>query len=273
MFKKIIILCATCALSLPAFAGNNIFTDKNFGQDEFNLISKDLSSAFAHTTNSGGSSLGKIWGVEAGIVAGILEANNLKEIAEQVSGETQDELAYLPYAGIIAGVSLPFGIGGEMSMIPSTDLGDGSLSNLSTSLRWSVTDFIPIVGTFSPVKIVARMSVGKTEMDYTFSTTGSSTEKADFSIKNTEFGLTAGFNMFIVEPYIGLSTVKTKSTIHASTDLALPGVETDRTLTSDISGMRTIAGVLLKLPLLRIGLEYSNMQSSNRYTLKISLKI
>ncbi len=273
MFKKITILCATCAFSVSALAATNIFTDDNFGQEEFDLVSKDLGAAFVHTTNSGGSSLGKIWGVEAGIVAGVLKSKNLQTVAESISGSSQSELSNLPYAGIIAGIALPFGIGGELSMVPKVDLGDGSFSNTSFALRWSLTDFVPLVGGFSPVKIAFKMSYGKAALDYTFSLTGSSTETADFSIKNTEFGVVAGFNMFIVEPYIALSTVKTSSDIAAATDLVLPGVSSSRNLSSSFSGFRSVAGVLLKLPLLRIGLEYSNLNSLNRYTLKFSLKI
>ncbi|MGH1467462.1 MAG: DUF6588 family protein [Bdellovibrionales bacterium] len=272
MLKKLILLSSLFFIAGPAFGqSGNIFTDPDFGREEFDLISEDLSAAFVHTTNSGGSSLGSVWGVEAGIVAGLLEADNLQKVAESISGEDQDELAYLPYAGIVAGLSLPFGIGGEVSMVPEVDLDDGSFSNFSASLRWSITDMIPLVGSFSPLKITTHLSHGTTAMDYAFSLSGSSTENADFSIKNTEIGVTAGFNLFILEPYLGFSTVKTKSTLIATTDF--PGVTNPDEFNASFSGARMKAGLLLKLPLLRFGLEASTLHSSTRYTFKMSLKI
>ncbi len=279
MFKQMLLIIAAFGFTTQAFAQDNIFTNLDeFGAKEFELVSEDLSAAFVHTTNSGGSSLGSIWGVEAGIVAGILEADNLQSIAEDISGESQDELAYLPYAGIAAGIALPFGIGGELSMVPEVDLGDGSFSNLSTRLRWSITDMIPLVGSFSPVKIAAHASYGQTDMDYTFSLTGNSKETAAFEMKNTEIGVTAGFNMFLIEPYIGLSTVRGKSSLNATTSGAIPsgpGIPQigDQNRSASVNGTRAVLGVLLKLPLLRFGLEASTLHSSTRYTFKMSLKI
>ncbi len=275
MIKKITLSLIAMTFSLQTFGNSNIFTDEDFGKAEFKKASKDLVSAFAHTTNSGGSSLGSIWGVEVGIVAGGLDAKNIREVAEEVSGSSApDELKFLPYAGIIAGVSLPFGIGGELSLIPKTDIDDASFSNQSIALKWSITDMIPLVGSFSPLKITTRFAYGSTDLNASFSASGNSTETVDFSIKNTEIGVTAGFNLFLIEPYIGLSSVSSDSDLNASTNnTSIPVQFRERNFDTSLSGTRTILGVLFKLPLLRFGLEMSNMQSTNRYTAKLSLKI
>jgi len=275
MFKRILLVLTASLFVVTAHAqSESIFTDPDFGNEEFDLASKDLTSAFLHTTNSGGSSLGSIWGVEAGLVFGALESDNLRAAAESASGEEQEDLKYLPYAGIVAGVSLPFGIGAELSMIPEVDVADVSLGSYSGSLRWTVTDFIPFVGGFSPLKITARASYGSTDVSYETSLNGGSTETADFSIKNTEFGVTAGFNLFILEPYIGLSTVNSKTRLDAETNNPLVPVNLrEKNLRASLSGTRALAGLLFKLPLLRFGLEVSNYQGMNRYTGKISFKI
>ena len=281
MLKKILIkislLISAFLFTTTAFAqSSGIFTDEDFGEEEFKAASKDLSAAFLHTTNSGGSSLGNLWGVELGLVFGGLESRNLQMAAESATEQEQDELKYLPYAGLIAGVSLPFGIGAEASLIPETDIGDGSFSNLSLSARWSITDLIPIVGSFSPLKIVARVSYGQTDFAYLTSLTGGrSTEDADFSVKNLEIGATAGFSLFILEPYVGISTVQSESELNASSDLSIPipGLVNERRLTDDRSGTRVLGGLLFKFPLMRFGLEVSNYQGINRYTGKLSFKI
>lgn len=277
MFKKVLLTLASLSFVATASAQNDaIFTDANFGKAEFDLASKDLAAAFVHTTNSGGSSLGSIWGVEAGLVFGAVESNNLRAAAENASGEPQEDLKYLPYAGIIAGVAMPFGIGAELSFIPDVDIGsgEGSFGSYSGSIRWSLTDFVPLAGSFSPLKIVARASYGSTDFNYETSLNGGSKETADFNITNTEFGLTAGFNLFILEPYIGLSTVKSKTSLDAvTTNPLIPINLREKNLRASPSGTRAIVGLLFKLPLLRFGLEMSNYQGVNRYTGKISLKI
>lgn len=273
MLKKIALSIAALTFSFSAFGQDNIFTDAGFSQENFKLASKDLVSAFAHTTNSGGSSLGSLWGVEAGVVFGALDADNLTKAAKSVSNDVPDEFKYIPYAGIVAGVALPFGIGGELSFVPKTSVGDGSFANQSIGLRWAITDMVPLVGSWSPLKITARAAFGSADFKSSFSATGGSTETVDFELKNTEFGVTAGFNFFLVEPYLGLSTVKSSSDLAATSDISLPGINPNARFSADLSGARTILGVLLKLPLLRIGLEMSNMQSTTRYTAKISLKI
>jgi len=278
MFKKILLILSSFIFVATASAqtDGSVFTNENFGKEEFDLASKDLTAAFIHTTNSGGSALGSLWGVEVGLVFGALESDNLRAAAESASGEDQEDLKYLPYAGIIAGVALPFGIGAEVSMVPEVEIGsgEGSFGSFSGSLRWSITDMIPLVGTFSPLKITALASYGSTDFNYETSLGAGSTEAADFNIKNTEIGVVAGFNLFLLEPYIGLSSVSSKSNLNATSDNSfLPLDQRTRSFSSSPSGARTKLGVLFKLPLLRFGLELSNYQGVNRYTGKISLKI
>jgi hypothetical protein len=278
MYKKVLLSLVSLLFVATANAqSDSIFTDDNFGKEEFDLASKDLTSAFLHTTNSGGSSLGNIWGFEVGLVFGGLESDNLRTAAESASGEPQDDLKYLPYAGLIGGVSLPFGIGAEVSLIPEVDIGegDGSFGSYSGSLRWTVTDFIPLVGSFSPLKITARLSYGTTDFVYETSLNGgTSKETAEFNIENTEYGVTAGFNLFILEPYVGLSHVSSKSSMDAATtNPIIPVNLREKNLRSSLSGTRGMVGLLFKLPLLRFGLEMSNYQGVNRYTGKISFKI
>lgn len=260
-----------------SFAQSNIFTNNSFDDEDFRRISKDLASSFVHTTNSGGSSLGSVFGFEVGLVFGGVESKYLKDQAEEITGEEQDQFQYLPYAGLIAGVSLPAGIGAEASVIPKVQIGDddGEFSNYSGSLRWTVTDIIPIVGTFSPLKITAKASYNETSLYYTYDGSGTSTETADFSISNFEYGAVVGVNLVVVEPYVGVTHVKTSSKLDATTDYVspLPGlVIEDQHFEADLEGTRIQAGVLLKLALFRFGLELSNLQGVNRYTAKLSLK-
>lgn len=260
--------------SSSALAADNIFTSPDFVKEDFKTIMKDLSGAFSHTTNSGGANLGTVFGVEAGIVAGAIEADNFKGVAERLSGQVQEDLKYLPSGGIAAGIALPMGFGAELSMIPNIDFKDGSFSNTSLAARWSVTDMFPLVGSFSPIKIALRGSYGIADLHYNFSLTANDQEQVDIKLKSTEIGAVAGFNLIFLEPYIALSSVESKGELDAIVKLSAGGFNQSTKIaeTADHSGMKTALGILFKMPLIRIGLEYSTLNSVNRYTAKIALK-
>lgn len=260
-----------------AFAANNIFTDVGFSQQDFKNVSKDLASAFSHTTNSGAASLGKVFGLELGLVAGGVESKYLKDKAEEISGEPQDQFKYLPYAGVVFGFSSAYGLGIEASIIPEIELGggDGEFSNYSGALKWTLTDLIPLAGSFSPIKIALHTSYGETNLYYTYNGSGVSTETADFNISNFEYGLTLGLDVYFLEPYLSVGYVKTTSMLDAATDYVppIPGlIIADQHFDAKLEGARLKAGLLLKLPFFRFGLEMSNLQSANRYTAKLSVK-
>lgn len=254
----------------PAFSqiDQSIFLDSlNFDQSDFDDISKDLSGAFAFSTNSGGASLGKIWGVELGLVLGVTEGNNIQRIAEENTGEEQDDLGYLPSGGLVAGVGLPFGIGVEANIIPELEFSDITVSNYSLAVRWEITDMIPLVGSFSPLKLAIRASYGDANFQFQ-----DETESADFNISNTEFAAIAGFNLFVAEPYISLSHLQSSTDLNAESRNALFPAEVS--FDSRLKMTKFTAGVLFKLTVLRLGLEYVNFDTGvNRYTAKVSFKI
>jgi len=256
----------------PAFSqfDDSIFLD-NFSRKDFRDVSKDLGGAFAFSTNSGGASLGKLWGVELGLAFGVTEGDNIKRIAEENSGEEQDSLSFIPSGGLIAGVGLPFGIGIEANIIPELDFSDVTVSNYSFAARWEVTEMLPLVGSFSPLKLALRLSYGDANFQYK-----DNTESANFDIKNTEIAAIAGFNLMIAEPYISVSRVESSSNLDASSTNPLAdslGIG-DVNYNADLTMTKLTAGVLFKLTFLRLGLEYVNFDTGvNRYTAKVSFKI
>ena len=239
----------------------------NFGQKKFDDVSKDLGAALSFTTNSGGASLGELWGVELGLVLGLTDASKIERIARENSGDDSN-LGYLIYGGLIAGVALPFGIGFEANIIPELETSNVSLSNFAIAARWEITNRIPLVGSFSPLKLALRASYGDSNFKYQ-----DSTEKANIDIKNTEIAAIAGFNLFLVEPYISLGYIKTSADLHAESKRE----ESDSfgvSLDSDLDATKFTAGILFKLTVLRLGFEYARFNTDvNRYTAKLSIKI
>ena len=243
---------------------DSIFLE-DFTQEDFDSVSEEVGGAFSFTTNSGGSSLGKIWGVELGLVFGVTESANLNRIAEENTGEDQ-ELGYIPTGGLIAGVALPFGIGFEANIIPDLDISDVGVSNFAIAARWEITDMIPLAGSFSPLKLALRASYGDSKFSYQ-----DSLEEAEINVSNTEVAAIAGFNLFVAEPYISLSYLNSSTDLNAESRSITPlEVQYD----SDFSTTKFTAGVLFKLTILRLGLEYTNFDTGvDRYTAKVSFKI
>lgn len=266
--KAILALLFITALGNHAYAqsADAIFTDLSFDQRDFNDISKDLTGAFSFTTNSSASSLGSLWGVEVGLVAGVTPADNIKRIAEEKSGDAQDELKYLPSGGLIGGVALPFGIGFEANFIPKLEFGDASFSNTQLAARWEITDVVPIVGTFSPLKLAIRLSHGSARFDYI-----SGEESADISLDTTEIAAMASVKLLLIEPYLNLSHVKSTADLNAESKN--PAFPVSRSFDSSFKGTKLTAGLLFKLAIIRFGFEYSTLNDIERYTAKFSFKI
>ena len=267
-------LLGTAALAPPAhgetinFIESSIFFN-GFDEEDFDDVSKDLGAAFAFSTNSGGSSLGKLWGIEAGLLFGVTNASNIARIVKEHSGKDQSELARIPSGGLIAGVAFPFGIGIEANIIPKLDVSDASFSNSALAVRWEITDTTPLIGGFSPLKLALRASYGNSGFDYQ-----DNTEKANFNIKNTEIAAIAGFNLFLVEPYISLGYLKTSVDLNAKSKSLLLEIPAEINLDSSLSTTKFTTGILFKLPIIRFGFEHVNFSGGvNRYTAKLSFKI
>lgn len=266
--KAILAILFITALGSQTYAQSSdaIFTDLDFNQQDFSDMSKDLTGAFSFTTNSSASSLGSLWGFEVGLVAGITPADNIKRIAEEMSGDAQDELKYLPSGGLIGGVALPFGIGVELNLIPKLDFGDVSFSNTQIAARWEITNMIPIVGAFSPLKLALRLSHGNTGFDYS-----SGEESAEISLKSNEIAALASVNLILIEPYLSVSHVKSTGDLDAESKNPL--FPLTRSFDSSFKGTKLTTGLLFKLALIRFGLEYSTLNDIERYTAKLSFKI
>jgi hypothetical protein len=125
---------------------------------------------------------------------------------------------------------------------------------------------IPLAGSFSPLKLALRASYGDSSFEYQ-----DETERANIDIANTEIAAIAGFNLFVAEPYVSLSHIRTSTDLNAESRSVIPA---EVSLDSDITATKFTAGVLFKLTIMRLGLEYANFDTGvNRYTAKLSFKI
>lgn len=245
-------------------------TYADFSLDDLNKadldnLSKEYSANFMHTSVSGASSLGEIFGFEIGLVGGVTDSPKLNELIKETDPSEDNE--QLPHAGILGMVSVPFGITGELSFIPSQSSDNFEFQTTSLALKWNFSEYLPI----PLIDIAARMHYSTSEFKYTDRVDSVDTT---VTLDQSVFGahLVASASLVLVEPYAGIGFAR------GSTDLGTSGNVTifDTTFTSSTSQSTSVtsahlfAGVQLNLLFVKLGGEYSRAFGTNRYTGKLS---
>lgn len=236
-------------------------------------VFEDLTSAFAPAAGMGAQTLGKVFGVELGLVISASEANNTEAVVQQY--DSSMEVPLIPMAGIVAAISLPNGIGITSTFIPKVEFDENSFQSFSLGGQWNITEMFPLGMIHLAIKANILSADAYLEHSEDTGTVlyGVVTEKADFDMKMTEFGALASLNLRFFEPYLGISTLKSTGGVYAEGSAtgpaSVPTVDED----SDSSGVRAYVGALFKLPGLRIGAEISNYRDINRASLKLSFKL
>ncbi|MCB0378525.1 MAG: hypothetical protein KDD33_08540, partial [Bdellovibrionales bacterium] len=221
------------------------------------------------------TSLGKVFGVEAAIIAGAVESPGISQISKQY--DPNSDIAALPHAWLLAGISVPFGVSIELNFLPSVDVQDIKMSHNSLAVKWSITDQffagLPFDWSIRSYYTKSELSYRQTIVNGSFP--GSIT--SDVGFENTMVGGDSmiGIDFGIVEPYAGVGFVNTKGELRASAVTATPysifddGVS--QSLSSKQNSARLIAGMTLHLTALKVGVEYSRLFGVNRVSAKLGL--
>jgi len=247
-----------------AFAGD--ITLDNLTQDDVTKISKEFSANFIHTIVAPASAYGKIFGFELGVVGGITKSPNINRISKTF--DSSADIPAIPHAGIALGVSVPLGFTGELSMIPSTKLGDVSLKNTSFGLKWTFTELTKL-----PFDMAVRLHAGSSTLSYAdvVDTNVNAEVQWETSSKGANFEISK--NLLFFEPYFGFGTVSTETKIgvSASTNVNIFTFTSDQSYTSKNSGSQVYGGFNLNLFVLKIGVEAGSVMGVSKYSGKVSL--
>lgn len=273
--KKSILWVMTGGL-LTIFQFQSKAADLNFDNiDESDLkkIIGDFSGNFVHTTVSGASSLGHIFGLEFGIAGGASTTPGINSLIKEQDPNANE--GALIHGGLIAQVSIPFGLTFEASLIPSTGNDELKISNTGIGLRWTMTDSI-----FSlPFHLALKAHSTKTTLDFATIINNSSTggipvnSKINLNTSTSGLSLVLSKSLLIFEPYIGFGV------LNSSGDMAVTGagnifdttVTSSQAATSKTSGTQFFIGSELKLLILKLGVEYSKVIDVTRVTGKLAL--
>lgn len=243
--------------------------------EEFKTVSEEFSTTFVHTSVSPPTSLGKIFGVEASLIAGAHQSSRIEEIAKRY--DPNIKVGFIPHALINAVIQVPFGVSIETNALPQFDLQGMKLKHISGAVKWSLTDSI-LPGL--PFDIAVRTYYSGSEIGYSQTVTGGQfpgSVTSDVGFKTNMLGgdMLVGLDLPMIDPYIGFGYVNSHSTLSARATAGGPysifsdGVSDSKT--TDVKSMRAIAGVQLKILALASGLEYSYVFGTHRASLKLAL--
>jgi len=253
VFKKLLVIITPIFFSVYSMAQVPDFSGITRSDAENAL--EDFTSASYPSIVSGASSMGMLIGVEAGLVGGIVNADNIKEL-------TNNDVDKLPHLGAYVRVDAPFGFGAELTIMP-IEIDDYKFNSFSIAGRMNINKFIPVL----PISAKAKIRIGNADIEYSGVQQGESLE-GDMSNKFTSFDITLSKKLFIVEPYIGLGYIDAEGDFNFKSS-AFGGAQ-DRSYDNlDMSTDHLFLGVNLNLIGFRFGVEYSKLYDADRILAKL----
>jgi hypothetical protein len=260
--RAVAALWMVCVFSQSAVADVPVFDD--IDEEEMKTIIEEFGSSFSHTSVSSASSLGKIFGIEAGIVVGLVKSEGVKAIVEDVSPGT--DFDSVPHAALLAGVSLPFGLGAELSFIPDVEFADIELKRHGLAFKWTLTDAF-LSGW--PIDLAIKAHWGNSQL--AFRQTSPDTE-VTFEAEILGAGVIVSKDFLIVEPYAGFGLVKIDGKLSATASIFDAAFTTGTEGESDRTGVEYFVGVQANLLILRAAVEYGKILDNDKISAKIGLK-
>lgn len=203
-----------CTLQLTAFAG--IPSLQDIKEDDFNKITKEFSANFTHSAVTTPGGLGKIFGFEVGLVGGITTSDETKAIANKIDEDSN--FGYIPHAGLLGRVSVPFGLSVEAVLLPKQTFSGVSVETASFAASYDLTNSLL---TIPFVDLAVKAHFGSGKLGYkTQDNVSDVPVDSSVSIESSSYGLnvSAGLSLLIVEPYVGFGYISsdTKMAIDAS---------------------------------------------------------
>jgi hypothetical protein len=245
----------------------------NLAQKDVDNVSKELATNFVHTIVAPASSYGKIFGFEAGLMAGMTSTPELDKISSAISSSSS--VTKIPTAGLIAGLSVPMGVGAELNMIPKVTKSGVSFENTSFAVKWTFTDLIPT----APFDMAVRAHGNKSILSYSSIVKNTSTGNLPVDTHATWKSSSTGYNfemskkLLFIEPYIGFGSVSTTTdiSVSAATAVQIFTFTNATSYKSKNSGNQYYGGLNLNLFLIKFGAEYAKIMGVTKVAGKLTL--
>jgi hypothetical protein len=245
----------------------------NLSSSDVNSIAKEVSANFAHTIVAPASSYGKIFGFELGLMGGMTKTPAIDKISTGINSSSS--ISKIPTAGLVAGVSFPLGIGGELNYIPKVASSGVSLENISGAIKWTFTNLIPT----APFDLAIRIHGNTSTLAYGSVVNNTSTANLPVSTTASWKSTSTGYNfevskkLLFIEPYAGFGSISTKSKIGvtAATSVQIFSFSTATNYISNNNGNHYYTGVNLNLFVLKLGAEYAKIMGVTKMAAKATM--
>lgn len=249
------------ASSVPAF---NAITS-----GDFDNIVNELSANFNYSTISPASSLGKVWGLEFGMIGGITKTPDILSIVKRNDATTSLKENF-PHASILAKIGIPWGITLEGLFLPKLTISDVKLQQYGGAVMWSLKDeMFPEL----PFELAVKGYLLKTTVDWT-QTVSSVTSQVSFDDLIFGAQALASYKILVFEPYVGFGYAKAKGNISVtgSTTFFSGTYAINNSATSKPSSLVGLGGLDVRLAFFSLGAEYQRSFDRNSYTGRLSFR-
>lgn len=259
------ILIGIAALLLNFSAHGAGFTLQNLNEGDFKNVISDISANFNHTSVSGASPLGDIFGIEVGLVAGMAKSPELDKYAKRADANAKD-IDQIPHAELLGVISVPLAFTFEAGLIPKVGSKDFKFSSYSLAAKWTPSELF-----FDwPVSVAAKVHYTQTDLTVKNEVNNVDTTM-DFKNGMTGATLLVSKGFAVFEPYFGIGIVNADAKLSATGSAAFnPAYTASNSASEKVSTTAWMVGAEAKLLVVRFGLEYSNLFDTDRFTGKFS---
>lgn len=230
----------------------------NISKDDVENLSKEFGGNFSHTVVAAPETSG-LFGIEVGVVAGQTSAPKFKDLITE-SGGSGSDFDSLYYAGLAARAHFPFEIFVEANILPEQEISDITISNTSYGVGWNFGGFFNF-----PLDVAIGADRAGSEISFKQTTPVNATVTLETTTTNYWIGASKSF--FIFTPYFKVGASSIDGDLKATADI-FDGVKTSES--AQTTGGYFALGTHVNLLILKIGLEYSQVQDVQRIAGKLT---
>ena len=235
----------------------------NLSAAQVNSVIEEFSANFTHTSVSGASSLGSVFGFQLGLVAGATKVPEIAELAKLA--DPTISTAVVPHAGILAMLSIPYGVTFETSLVPAVGSNEFKFRNIGLGVKWTLTESVlPL-----PLSLAVKAHLMKTHLEFQ-QVVSSVNSKIGFDDSVSGLGLYISENFVFIEPYLGLGVLRGKGDFDVTGTSSFFSFTTASTYSATRSSPQVVLGVEGTLLFVRLGVELARQFGTTSGTAKLA---
>ena len=249
---------------LSSLASAQSFKLIDISGGDFKRVTDDLSADFKHTSVSGASPLGHLFGFEIGVVATSTMTPNLNRLVH--SADSNSSLRSLPGGEFLGALTVPLGLTVELAGLPKIGTSSLHLSSYTLGVKWTVSEVVPLPFDLAvkvqstELHVDAHQSINDVDAHY----------KYDGWVHGLEF--IAGYDIGLVAPYVGLGLLRGTGDMRADGVVAFaPEYSQDNHGTATRGSTELLIGAEARLLVAKVGVEYARLFDTERWAGKLSV--